>query len=234
MLIFKQLENAILSVNQNIRSLEKNSEQSVELVQYEIKKLECLTLILKYVRSYKWAKHTALKHRVDTFLKNNYDYNKACIQLGISKSNLEKSISYANKVLKNKIGTNTIKMILADNLYEGILNFRRSTNSINIYNLFPDNILNLLPEAPSSPLPFKLNECIQEVEFLYSITKSNLAKEINSKNKDKLAYLLYLLSSNNSFYLSDQSTLFKLMLGNIDLAQFKSIIYTENKNIYTD
>lgn len=234
MLIFKQLENAILSVNENISSLKKNSEQAVELVQYEIKKLECLTLILKYARSYKWIKHTALKHRVNIFLKNNYDYNKSCIELGISKTNLEKSISYANKVLKNKIGTNTIKMILAGNLYEGILNFRRSTNSINIYNLFPDNIVSLLPHSTSSPLPYKLSECIQEIEFIYSLTRANILKEINSKDKDKLAYLVYLLSTNDSLYLSEQSLIFKLMLGNINLEQFKSIIHSKNKNIYSD
>lgn len=228
MLVFKKLEKAISAVKNNILLYSYDDVQK----ELELNKLAALKEILYYIKSFSWLTHSRSRQKIKAFLKNNYNYRKTCEELNISLRSLEQSVSYANKMLWDKVGKNTIDLILNSDIEAAMLQFKIGTSTLGISNLFIKGIIELLPD-PERDNILSIEQCTEELKLVRQLTKQYIQKVLDSKNREKLAFILYLLVSNDSKYTHERDLVYKYISGTISDAE---MLLQSNKsiNIFAD
>lgn len=186
MTIFKQLEEALRSIDSEYKQAASESDR---LVLKEKKNF--LLEIRKYILDASWLAKNPAKMRLKIILKNGT--RKAAEQLNCTELSILNSMTSYSKTLRGIIGENTIDLALSGNLEDARLQFQRGSNFLS----FSDIIAikdDLLPMSQSS-IDFDLADCAKEIKFLQQCSEAKINNIIASLDSDKLAYLRYILES---------------------------------------
>lgn len=105
------------------------------------------------------------------------------------------SISYANQKLIDKVGRNTIELILEGRIEEARATFYFRTGQLKLRNFILDSALAEVPDAEY--MTINIDECEKELLFLRYYSQTLLEARAEDLDKDKLAYLRYIIEGDN-------------------------------------
>lgn len=224
MLIFKKLQSAIKATKKNLVLYSSSSD----LGELEKEKLALLMSIVDYINTYEWLQRDSIKERVKAFLKSKYDYNKVAEEFGITKNSLQVSITYASKVLENKIGSNTIDLILKGELETAKLQLNLGLDVFNGLSLVIGDIADKLPQAANNT-SIGLCDCTKELEFLSAYTYIKALSSLEGLDKAKLSFIRYVLESNDEKYSNERNLLIKYLNGVVGgIGELKELLKSLN------
>ena len=194
--IFRKLENAYKAVYIELKNEEKKKEHKDVLRVGELQKQKGLLQdILNYVNSFCWLKHKETIERIKFFLKNKYSYSEFCNYFGVTYEAAKVCISYANQKCVEKIGKNTIDLILEGKIDEARATFYFRTGQLKLRNYVLDSALAEVPDAEY--MTINIDECEKELLFLRYYSQALLEARSEDLDKDKLAYLRYIIEGDN-------------------------------------
>lgn len=174
-------------------------------------RLNGLGEIWAYVQAGTWSTNKDFVQRI-VYLTEN-DRKTAIRDLGLSGDNHANTLFYrANKILTEKFGSSLIKDILGTDPEPALLKFRLQAGISLSETCFVQEARDLLPIASKTPA-YKLSDCVTEAKFLAFYSKAVLDKRFAALDKDKLAYLLFVISTPDSSYSSDQLLMAKILNG---------------------
>lgn len=167
--------------------------------------------VWSYIQSGTWSTKKDFVQRV--IYLTEHDRKTAIQNLGLSGDNHANTLFYrANKILSEKFGSDLIRNILGVNPEQAILQFRSRAGIVLSDTCFVQEAKELLP-LPDNNIAFRLSDCVNEAKFLAFYSKAVLSKRFAALDKQKLAYLLFLLTTAESDYSSQQVLLAKIVNG---------------------
>ncbi len=208
--IFKKVEDAYKAVAIELKNEEKKKEyKDVVKIEELHRQRDLIQEVLNYINSFSWLKHEETIKRIKFFLKNKYNYQEFCNQFEITYEAAKVCVSYANQKCIEKIGRNTIDLIIEGRLDEAKAEFYFRTGQLKIRNYIIDSALTEVPEPEYITLD--IEDCKKELSFLRLYSQSLLDSRVELLDKEKLAYIRYILEGDNP-KLSEQRLLLMKML----------------------
>ncbi len=231
--VFKEIEVGFSDLNKRIEVAKKKKDESkLELCD---KQLKALNQVAEYVFSYTWVKKDKVKLILEDIHLNNYDYTWVAEKYGMSKNEMKCFVYRNMNIISEKIGSHTLELILSseDKVNLGLLSFRLASGQIKLEDMFIQDLLNKVPKAKEHY--FKLENCIEELRFLYNYTKFMMDFSFSQLDKEKLEFVMWLLSSPTDHYKVQQKDLIAAMLGkNLTMDEFIDSLVKEKKPFEND
>lgn len=188
----KDFDNIYKKIEEKVKSKNVDKNSSTFLL-YQ-KQLKALSEIKEYIDSYCWIKREDEKEKLKFLREVDFDYNVAMDNYKVSKNSLVCFMYRESKKLNEKIGDNTISLILSDKdlVSDGLVNFRIKTGVYSLEKILMKETFESLPEEEMNLFDFK--DCRNEILYLY--TYSKIAREFAYEDisENKLAYVLYILT----------------------------------------
>lgn len=227
--IFRKLENAYKAVYIELKNEEKKKEHKDVLRVGELQKQKGLLQdILNYVNSFCWLKHEETIERIKFFLKNKYSYSEFCNYFGVTYEAAKVCISYANQKCVEKIGKNTIDLILEGKIDEARATFLFRSGQLKLRNFIIDAALIGIPEA--AYMTVDIEDCERELSFLRLYSQAILEARVELLDKEKMAYIRYILEGDNPKLAEERLHLLNLLQGRITVKEY--IKEVKERNTY--
>lgn len=201
-------------------------EQEVKDIIKEQKKL--IEEMVEYVRSFDWIKHEKTKERVRVYTKARFDYSIMCEQLDIPYDAAKSTISYINSELKKKLGETTLNLLMEGRVEDARLIFYFSSKKMRVDDFMLDCSMKAVPEP--SFMTLSLSECAKELRYLQAFSKAHFEKWQNVIDKDKMAYIQYIMISDNPRFSEDKRGIVKLLKGEKKVGDY--IAELKEKEVY--
>lgn len=193
-------------------------------------KYSALMEIWGWVKSGSWSPRSDFVHRILVLITKDRD--AAISELGLTDINHANTLLYrANATLEKTIGTDIINSILSGDVHEAMTKFRLKTGTTLSDTLFLSDLKAVLPE-PASGNRYKLGDCTTEAKFLAFYSRAVLEKRFGSLDKDKLAYLVYLLNTYDPSLLCESAALSRVVTGDASIESLKTVTNPTN-SVYT-
>ncbi|WP_427392321.1 hypothetical protein ACPVTF_15330 [Geobacillus icigianus] len=206
----KMIEEAVKVTQSN---LNKNDidEETREL---ELRKLNALMEIVSYVKSLAWLKQSQAKEKMRFLIKTKFNYERTKKEFNISSINaVEVFVSYANKKLLEKIGKDTVDLILRGEVDSAMAQFRANTgHDHQNLDFFIPGIAKFLPH-PEKHKFMLLTECEEELILLGNLSHFMVSSMFEKADKMKLAHLLYILNSEDKKYEAEKELITRFLNG---------------------
>ena len=179
--------------------------------------IRCLSMVHKMAEVVHLSGRNQIE-RVRFFLKNKYDYTVFCKYFDITYDAAKVSISYANQRAREKIGENTVELILEGKIEEAKALFYFRSGQLKLRNFIVDSALPIIP--PPAYMNTSIKECETELRFLRVYTESMLDKRVDAIDTDKLAFLRYVLEGDNPKLTEERVELMELLKSKVDVDQY--------------
>ena len=212
--IFRQVEDAVKDVRKAKKTVDQRDGEQLVLIQ---NKEALLDEIVAYINSYNWVSHKRLKERMTIYLKGKCNLQLLADTCNLSYGAAQQSVTYATKILCERLGKSTIKLILADKLDEARAQFYCNSGKSELQDFILAPALDVMPT--SKYMTVSLSNCETELKFLQQNAKEMLKRRIEAVDKDKLAYLTYILEKDNPKYTKERLLLLKLLKVDISVNQ---------------
>lgn len=185
-------------------------------------KLHALSEIWAYIKGGTWAETSEQCHRTLVLLTK--DRQTAIKELNLTSANHANTLLWrANTRLEKKFGEDLIIRILSGDIEESMTAFRRASGTLLSEGTFLSEAFAALPDDDGS-VPFRLQDCMNEVKFLAFYSKAYLEKRLAALDTQKLAYLVYLLNSYNEALIPEQNALYRVLTGEASASSLEGIV----------
>lgn len=185
--IFKSLSRTYTSTINELKTVANGSDREALLIETK----ELLDELMDYLKSYDWLHKSTSKEKMKVYLESGFDYDVLCDTFDLSYDNAKMTVSWANGQFKKKIGENTIKLIREGFIDEARSAFYMNSGKINVSMLITSDGLECLPKSKFNI--YSLKDCETELKILKLISKTTLQRYMDMMDKEKMAYLLWLL-----------------------------------------
>ena len=165
--------------------------------------------IVLYIYNGNWTRVSS-RDKFKMWIKNDFDYEIVCKAYNTKRASLDVFIHRQNKRLESYIGE-AFELIKQNRLREARTSFYTRAQYITADNQFGYRLLALLPAA-SLEQQFQLVDCRDEINLLHSLMKHSIEDGINSVSKEKLSYLMGLLSTDSKELLTHKKRLIDSLL----------------------
>ena len=207
---------------------------SEEFRNKELKKLEFLKGIVAYINSYEWLTRSDVVAKVKAVLASNYDYDMVAKAFKTTKASLKVTMSNASKSIQEKIGANTIQLVLDDDLVTAELQYKFGVGLVSSDDILIDGVRDLFKNSIDTKNEkvniVSLLDCNKELGFLVNYSKAKLLSDLSKVDINKMLYIFELLESTSNKHSDEKKYLFSLITGQINGLEFKKAI--ENLTIY--
>lgn len=209
--ILKELDDGLMNVSKKIKEFQ--GDTSSEQYRLYRKQLMALQEIDSFVSKYEWVGTESAKEKIKAVRESYYDYNLIKEKYGLSKDGMKGLMYRLNQKLEKLIGEDTIDLILSryDKVAFGIIQFRICSKTYSL-----DKIL--LNECYTNLLPAKLDllrveDCLTEIEFLYTYSLFGMQEKLKKCNSDRLAFLKFILENSTERYKQEQKDIISMLQG---------------------
>lgn len=174
--------------------------------------------IEKALYSYNWTQSKNLILRIDTYLSLDCDFKlfKEAIKTregdSVSIGALETSIWRASTLFKEMIGVSTVDLLKELRLKEAETQLYVCIGKLSLKNITSDVVMSFMPES-SKNVGIDLSTCRNELKILKGLTKSNLEDIFGRLDKDKLAYIRYILEVSDTTVAKERAVLYDFLEG---------------------
>lgn len=207
--IFKKLSKAKAEVKSNMEKYKSDEE----FVKIESSKLEALEVISDYIDSMSWIRRKNALNKYKALVAHNFNSEKVANYLGTSVGSVKTSITYLSNQIEEKIGKNTIELILEGNIQTAMLQFRVGTGYIDMSKVIDNGIYNMIEFGEAEGQ--LISDCESELKFLKALTFKSIQARLSTLSKDKLALIDKIMSSNDMLYAKERVLIYKYLDGEI-------------------
>jgi len=208
-MIFKDLENCIKDLRVSIKNWDTNDKEGLRL---EKTKLAALLKIAEYVDSCEWLVKEEAKEKLRFIRASKYNYKLVQQELDLTEDAVKSFMKYCIARLKDKIGETTIDLIMDGNIRVGVVQFETLRGTYSLESMFSSEILDKLPKSDFNP--DVLLNCKKEIAFLFDYSKEEMQRRYEELDKDKLAFIRYIIEKNTPKFTEDKYDLVRLLTGN--------------------
>ena len=188
--VFKKIEAAIKQVA--YAKTQTDNEEELALLDEE---MAALKEISNFIKEGKWLKKSTAVDRLLYTLRHGVP--KAAEYFGCTKENLRSTLTNYSKKLEGIIGSDTIDIILNGNPQGGLMQFYFGSNIFSVDKILMNAASEYMP-APKYNPDFRVSDCINEIKLLRICSDAYMKSVLERINMDKLSYILYVLTENNS------------------------------------
>lgn len=168
--------------------------------------------IEKYINSGEWLVRQEAQDKIKYIIKTNYNYGLVAQKYNTTEDAIRTFITYCNQKLKEKIGENTIDLLLEGKRGVAKAQFETLRGLYALNNLYPQNVLDMLPKSREAG--YTLEECKKELEFLYVYSQEHLLELYEQCDMQKLANILHYMESTSPDISYERYGLVRLLTGN--------------------
>lgn len=206
-MFIKKIYRAECTIKNNLSLFEQGSHEWL----LEKSKMQVLGRIIHYIRT-EGVKRGTAKAKLDALMQTHFDYERVGAMFNTSANSIQASMSYLSKNLENKVGKDTIDLLLSGKVEESISNFETCSNTY----LLEELILMEFSERIPITLPRQVSiaDCGRELEFLRSINIASLRQQFASLELEKFILIRYILESRDGRYKSERQAIHQYLIGN--------------------
>lgn len=167
------------------------------------RKMAALKIFQSYVFNGNWTRK-ASREKYAALIKSRFDYKLIAERFGTTEASLNVFAARQNKRLERAIGEAS-QLIEENRIEDGLDCFYAQTGEFSAGE-FDYRVSELLPDAPQKD-SYLVSDCAEEVRILRSLMKSDVKKRLNSANSDKLAYLMFMLTTKEEAFWKQRAEL---------------------------
>lgn len=154
------------------------------------------------------------RKRIEVYYHTMFNVKLACEELGLTRDSFDKFLSRTNNRLHEKLTDKFLHYIENEMYNDALLEFRLSTRKFKTTGILMMDFLNALPdEQPKQS--YKLTDCRDELQLLRLYSHHAMETNIGRMNREKLIYLLYVLTSGASLVTYESELLANYLQGNL-------------------
>ena len=173
----------------------------------ELELLRCKMAALKELQSYvyngNWTRK-ASREKYIALVKSKFDYDLTAKRFNTTRECLDVFAFRQNKRLKDTIGK-ALQLIEQDCIEEGLSHFYSEAGLFSMKE-FAYRVSELLPKG-SQKDSFLVSNCAEEVAILRFLLKDNLQEWLNRADREKLSYLVFLLTTDDDTFRKQKAEL---------------------------
>ena len=203
-MFIKELYNAERTIKNNLALFKKGSPEWL----LEKSKIQVLGTIIQYIKTDGVSRESA-RAKLSALMQTHFDYERVGRMFNTSANSIQVSMSYLSKNLENKIGKETLPLLLAGQIEDAISNFEACSNTYLLAGFIPVEFTERIPLK--IPKHLVLSDCSQELEFLRSISMSALNEQFTKLDLDKLILIRYILESRDNRYKTERQALYEYL-----------------------
>ncbi len=211
---FRELSRELKYVKDDIKDNLFNEEK----LEFLKEKGELIEEILEYIETYEWIDKAPTREKVKFYVDSGYDYALMSKVYDMTEEQARNCVTYCYKKLKNKIGSNTVKLIKQDCISEARASFYMHSGKITVEDFITKDGRDILPK-PKYSAAFDLSECETELKILKAISVSRFESFKEMMDEDKMSMVLELLVGNSKKADSYRMYIISYMLGKITLQE---------------
>jgi predicted DNA-binding protein YlxM (UPF0122 family) len=214
MLLVKALEAEVMELYEHRAAL------GSDFSDYEQKKLEFLLRLIDYTKCYLWLSHAGLRGKMQYYLRSGYSYRDTAQKYEVSVKSVHNSIRYADRCLKNRIGS-AFELVRQDDLVGAEREFAIGTGSADSVMFMRDVEAQFRPVKDSG---VDLGSCKHEIRFLSLYSKRYLDLVLGHLDRQKIQHLLFILNNTDMSYITPRGVLFRYLEGELDLNEAVALL----------
>ena len=195
-MIIRELQSLGKETKHRLRELEQSGTPDPAEHALLKRKLDALNELQKYVVSGDWTRKTS-RDKFVALIRSTFDYKLIAKRFHTTEASLNVFASRQDKRLQNVMGE-ALSLIYTDCIEEGLSSFYIKAGIISAKE-FEYRVSEMLPKGENKDR-FLIIECGEEVEVLRSLMKENLRKWLDGADCAKLAYLIFLLGTEDTEY----------------------------------
>ena len=231
--VFREIDDGLSLIQKNIEIAKSKGDK--DKILFYNKQLNALNQVADYVFSYNWVKKEKVKMILEEIRVTKYSYDWVAEKYGMSKNEMKCFVYRNMNTISERIGSHTIELILSseDKVNLGLLSFRLASGQIKLEDMFIQDLLNKVPKPKQHY--FKLENCVEELKFLYNYSKFMMDFSFSKLDKERLEFVMWLLSSPTDHYKVQQKDLIAAMLGkNLTMDEFIDSLVKDKKPFEND
>ena len=160
------------------------------------RKMAVLSEIQEYLFHGDWTRESS-REKYIALVRSKWDYKLIAERYQTTRESLDVFASRQDKRLQRTIG-GALDLIEIGNIEEGLARFYADSGTLSKQE-FTYSMRDLLPAAEKKD-SFTVSDCPDEVEILRSVRRSNVQEWLSDADCDKLAYLMFLLETDDPAY----------------------------------
>ena len=160
------------------------------------RKMAVLSEIQGYIYHGDWTRESS-REKYIALVRSKWDYKLIAERYQTTRESLDVFASRQDKRLQRIIG-GALDLIEIGYIEEGLARFYADSGTMSKQE-FTYSMRDLLPKAEKKD-SFTVSDCPDEVEVLRSICRSNVQEWLSDADFDKLAYLMFLLETDDPAY----------------------------------
>lgn len=186
-----------------LRELESASSPDCEELELLRRKMAALTILQSYVFNGDWTRK-ASREKYMALIKSKFDYKLIAERFNTTTESLNVFAARQNKRLERAVGE-ALRLIAENRIEDGLDCFYAQTGEFSA-DEFDYRVSDLLPKI-SQKDSYLVSDCTEEVNILRNLMQSNVKKRLNSADSDKLAYLMFLLTTKEEAFWKQRAEL---------------------------
>lgn len=195
-MIIKDLMSCGRETKHRIRELEASDGSDLVELEFLKRKLEVLNELQKFVTSGDWTRK-ASREKYIALVRSKFDYKLIAERFNTTRESLDVFAVRQDKRLRAAIGK-ALCLIEQNRIEEGLDCFYAAAGEFSDREL-EYRVSDLLPKTLKKD-SFLMSECLEEVEILRSLLRTNVCKRLNGADSGKLGYLVFLLQSEDNTF----------------------------------
>lgn len=181
-------------------------------------KVDLLKEIIEYIKGFTWVKHVDTREKIKFLVESDFDFELYMDRFEVDYTSAKNLAKYCYKLLYQRIGENTLKLIKDGYLAEARSAFYVGIGKVKKEDYVIQSLIDILPDSKFTAA-LDLEECRNELTVLSNMSVWRLKYYDENIDKDKMAYVLHLLEGK-----SKKADLFRPYL----------IAFLQNKLTYED
>lgn len=221
----------LVKARKNLKETLEKLQTEDEFYKLEKEKLESLDIIYDYMLTYSWLQRKNAKDKMQSLVEHNFNPEKVAYHLGTTASSVHASRTYLANVFEDKIGKNTIDLILEGNIETGLLQFRMGTGFVSMSKIINDDIYDMIEKT--SGQGNLIRECEGELKFLKLLAYNTIQSRLAMLDSSKFGLIDKIMNTNDMLYAKERILIFKYLTNEItNIDQLFSLIeYGDNFKI---
>ncbi|MBP1534373.1 MAG: hypothetical protein IK999_09640 [Ruminococcus sp.] len=195
-MIIKKFIECGKQTKQKLKELEQTQKKDSPEYRFLSRKMAVLIDIHEYIYHGNWTRESS-REKYIALIRSKWDYNLIAARYDTSRASLDVFVSRQEKRLKRTIGS-ALVLIEIGYIEEGLARFYADSGTLSKQE-FTYSMRDLLPAAENKD-SFTVSDCPDEVDILRSIRRSNVQEWLSDTDFDKLAYLMFLLETDDPAY----------------------------------
>ena len=192
-----------------MRELQRLDETDSEEYTVLMRRKNALNVLQKYVTGGSWTRSSS-REKYIALVTSGFDYKLTAEKFNTTRESLDVFASRQDKRLRERIGE-ALSLIADDETEEGLICFYASTGVLSEREL-DYNISALLPKGEKKN-SLLVSDCAEEVKILRSVMVTVVRKRLGYADSDKLAHLMFLLSTEDEAYSQQKHQLISELMG---------------------